>query len=129
MITRRPVFLDLTRIRLPVPGVVSILHRVSGVLMVLALPVFAALFAHALAGPEGFSASAAFLGHPLVWLALVVMAWALLHHLFAGIRYLFIDLGWGVDRPAARKTAWTALSAALVVTVVGATLVAGGVLQ
>jgi succinate dehydrogenase / fumarate reductase cytochrome b subunit len=128
MTTKRPVFLDLTRIRLPVPGVVSILHRISGVLMVLALPVFAALFALALTGPDGFAAAAGFVGHPLIKLGLLVMAWALLHHLFAGLRYLVIDLGWGVDRPTARKTAWTALSAALVVTVAGAAVVAGGLL-
>jgi succinate dehydrogenase / fumarate reductase cytochrome b subunit len=128
MTTNRPVFLDLTRIKLPLPGVVSILHRVSGVLMVLALPVFAALFARALSGPEAFAATAAFVGQPLIKLVLLVMAWALLHHLFAGIRYLVIDLGWGVDRPTARKTAWTALSAALVVTLVGATVIGGGLL-
>jgi len=119
MTTNRPVFLDLWRIRLPVPGVVSILHRVSGVLMVLSIPVFVTLFAQALSSPEGFAAAAAFVGHPLVRLVLLVMAWALLHHLFAGIRYLVIDLGWGVDRPTARKTAWTALGAALFVTLVG----------
>jgi succinate dehydrogenase / fumarate reductase cytochrome b subunit len=118
----RPVFLELWRIRLPVPGVVSILHRISGVLMVLSIPVFTALFAQALSGPEGFAASAAFLVHPLVQLALLVLAWGLVHHLFAGIRYLVIDLGWGVDRLAARRTAWTALYAALAVTLV----VAGG---
>jgi succinate dehydrogenase / fumarate reductase cytochrome b subunit len=105
-----------------VGGVVSILHRISGVLMVLSIPVLAWLFAQALAGPEGFSASAAFLGHPLVRLGLLVMAWALLHHLIAGVRYLVIDLGIGLDRPTARGTAWTALMAALALTLV----VAGG---
>jgi succinate dehydrogenase / fumarate reductase cytochrome b subunit len=122
MIRSRPVFLDLWRIHLPVGGVVSILHRISGVLMVLSIPVLAWLFAQALAGPEGFSASAAFLGHPLVRLGLLVMAWALLHHLIAGVRYLVIDLGIGLDRPTARGTAWTALMAALALTLV----VAGG---
>jgi succinate dehydrogenase / fumarate reductase cytochrome b subunit len=118
MTTNRPVFLDLWRIRLPVPGVVSILHRVSGVLMVLSIPVFTALFAQALSSPDGFAAAAAFVGNPLVKLVLLVMAWALLHHLFAGIRYLVIDLGWGVDRPTARKTAWSVLGGALFVTIV-----------
>ncbi|MGD2020201.1 MAG: succinate dehydrogenase, cytochrome b556 subunit [Thiohalocapsa sp.] len=124
MTTSRPVFLELWRIHLPVPAVVSILHRISGVLMVLSIPVFAWLFAQALASPAGFAASAAFLGHPLVQVGLLVMAWALLHHLIAGIRYLVIDLGIGVDRPTARATAWTALTAALALTVV----VAGGML-
>jgi succinate dehydrogenase / fumarate reductase cytochrome b subunit len=124
MTTNRPVFLELWRIRLPVPAVVSILHRVSGVLMVLSIPVFAWLFAQALAGPEGFAATAAFLDHPLVRLALLVLVWALLHHLIAGVRYLLIDLDIGVDRPAARRSAWTALAAALALTL----LVAGGML-
>jgi succinate dehydrogenase / fumarate reductase cytochrome b subunit len=124
MTTNRPVFLELWRIRLPVPAVVSILHRISGVLMVLAVPVFAWLFAQAIADPAGFAATAAFLHYPLTQLALLVMAWALLHHLIAGVRYLLIDLGIGVDRPTARRSAWTALGAALAVTLV----VAGGML-
>jgi succinate dehydrogenase / fumarate reductase cytochrome b subunit len=124
MTTNRPVFLELWRIRLPVSAVVSILHRISGVLMVLSIPVFAWLFAQALASPEGFAASAGFLGNPLVRLVLLVLAWALLHHLIAGVRYLLIDLGIGVDRPTARRSAWTALASALAVTLV----VAGGML-
>lgn len=119
MTTNRPVFLELWRIKLPVPGIVSILHRISGVLMVLAIPVSTALFAQALSGADGFAATAAFVGHPLVKLVLLVLGWAILHHLFAGIRYLVIDFGWGVDLPTARKTAWTTLSAALLLTVVG----------
>ena len=119
MTTKRPVFLEIWRVNLPIPGMVSILHRLSGVLRVLAIPVFTALFAQALSGPDGFAAAAAFVGHPLIKLMLLLLGWALLHHLFAGIRYLVIDFGWGVDLPTARKTAWTALSAALLVTIVG----------
>ena len=119
MTTNRPVFLEIWRVKLPIPGLVSILHRVSGVLMVLSIPVLTALFAQALSGPDGFAAAAAFVGPPLIKLTLLLLGWALLHHLFAGIRYLIIDFGWGVDLPTARKTAWAALSAALLVTIVG----------
>ena len=123
MATTRPVFLELWRIRLPLPGIVSILHRVSGVLLVLAIPVLTSLFAAALSGPEGFAAAASMVGSPLFKLLLLLLGWALLHHLFAGLRYLAIDLGWGVDRNPARKSAWTALIAALVVTLIfGGTL-------
>jgi succinate dehydrogenase / fumarate reductase cytochrome b subunit len=121
MTTNRPVFLDLWRIKLPISGVVSILHRVSGVLMVLSIPIFTVLFARAVSGPQGFAAVAAFLDHALVRLALLVMAWAVLHHLLAGIRYLIIDLGIGVDRPTARKSAFSVVGAA-----VGLALVVGG---
>lgn len=120
MVKSRPVFLELWRIRLPIPGVVSILHRLSGVLMVIAIPVFAALFANALSGSTGFDSAAALASNPLGQLALLVLGWSLLHHLLAGIRYLALDLGWGLDRPTARKTAWTALYSALALTLVGA---------
>lgn len=105
----RPVFLDLWQIKLPLPGVVSILHRVSGVLMVLSIPVVAVLFHQALSGSEGFAASAAFLDSWVIKAVLLVLAWSLLHHLLAGIRHLFLDIGLGLDRPVARKTAWTVL--------------------
>lgn len=120
MVKSRPVFLELWRIRLPIPGVVSILHRLSGVLMVIAIPVFAALFANALSGSTGFDSAATLANSPLGQLALLVLGWSLLHHLLAGIRYLALDLGWGLDRPTARKTAWTALYSALALTLVAA---------
>lgn len=119
MQTARPVFLDLWRIRLPWPALVSILHRVSGVMLVLAIPVVAILFATALSGPEGFAAVAGFLGNPLIRLGLLLMIWALLHHLLAGLRFLAIDLGIGVDKPMAGKTARYALYGALGLTVIG----------
>jgi succinate dehydrogenase / fumarate reductase cytochrome b subunit len=122
----RPVFLEIWRIRLPLPGVVSILHRVSGVLMVLAIPVGAMLLHQALSGPEGFAASVAFLGHPLVRLGLLGLLWGLLHHLFAGLRFLVLDLGIGVDRGPARQSAWTALIAGIVATLAILVLGNGG---
>lgn len=119
MQTTRPVFLDLWRIKLPIPGVVSILHRISGVLMVLAIPLAAVFLHQALSGPAGFEQVAGILDFWLVRLILLVLAWSLLHHLCAGIRYLLLDLGLGLDRPAARQSAWTALIAAIVVLVIG----------
>jgi succinate dehydrogenase / fumarate reductase, cytochrome b subunit len=110
---KRPVFLDLWRIRLPMAGVVSILHRVSGVLMVLTIPVAAVQFHQALSGPAGFAASVGFLGQTWVKLALLVLVWGLLHHLLAGVRHLLLDIGYGLNREAARRSAWVTLLASL----------------
>lgn len=115
MQSTRPVFLDLWRIRLPATGYVSILHRISGVLMVLAIPVGAILLDQAVSGPEGFAASAAFLQNIFVRLALLALAWSILHHLFAGIRYLLLDLRIGLDRASSRLGAWVVMVAAVVV--------------
>ena len=122
--THRPVFLDLRQIRLPVTGWVSILHRISGVLLVLAIPYGAQLLDRSLRGPESFAEVAALLGSPFVQLMLLVLAWAFLHHLIAGIRFLMLDIDVGIQRSAARKSAGTAIAAALVLTA----LVAGGML-
>lgn len=126
MQTSRPVFLDLWHIKLPLPGVVSILHRVSGVLMVLSIPVAAILFDQALSGPKGFAATAAFLDLWPIKLALLVLIWGLLHHLLAGIRHLTLDIGVGLDRPVARKTAWAVLVGAPVLLVLVLVLAFGG---
>jgi succinate dehydrogenase / fumarate reductase, cytochrome b subunit len=130
MQSTRPVFLDLWRIRLPATGYVSILHRVSGVLMVLSIPLGAYLFNQAVAGPEGFAATAAFFDHWIVRLGLLALAWSLIHHLFAGVRYLLLDLRVGLERSASRATAWAVIVGAVVV--IGAALalgIGGGVLK
>ncbi|AGA89322.1 succinate dehydrogenase, cytochrome b556 subunit [Thioflavicoccus mobilis 8321] len=123
MSAKRPVFLDLWRIKLPATGIVSILHRFSGLLMVVTVPVAAALLALSLSGADGFARAVAILDHWLAKTALVLLAWALAHHLFAGIRLLLLDIGIGLDRPVARASAWTSTAAAL-----AAVLIGGGVI-
>lgn len=120
----RPVFLDLWRIKLPIPALVSILHRVSGVLMILSIPVVAILFHQAVSGEQGFAATAAILGAWPAKAILLLLVWSLLHHLIAGLRFLALDLGLGLERSMARRTAWTALIAALVLLI--AVLALGG---
>lgn len=112
----RPVFLDLWRIRLPLPALVSILHRIAGVMLLLALPLCAVLLDWALRDAQGFAAVATLLGHPLFQPFALLLLWALLHHLFAGARLLLLDLGWGLARGEARRSARLTLLAALALT-------------
>jgi succinate dehydrogenase / fumarate reductase cytochrome b subunit len=119
---KRPVFLELWRIKLPAMGLASILHRASGILMVLAIPLGAHLFHQSLSGPEGFAATTATLSTWPMRLLLLGLAWALLHHLFAGIRYLALDLGMGLEREAARRSAQIVIGGAVAVLVLGVLL-------
>ncbi len=105
-IHHRPVFLDLRLIRLPLPGVLSILHRISGLLLVVALPLLIGLLTQALASPADFAATAAVFDHALVKLWLLLVLWSFFHHLLAGGRHLLLDLGLFVERSAARRSAW-----------------------
>ena len=105
-ITDRPTFLNLLQIHLPVTALLSIAHRLTGVLLVLSIPAQIWLLDLSLAGPEGHARAAALLHQPGMRLALLFGLWALIHHLLAGLRFLAIDLDWGASLPTARGTAW-----------------------
>lgn len=91
--------------RLPLPGIVSIMHRISGALLFLALPALLWLFELSLRSEIGYSKLSALASHWLIKLAFVVLAWAFFHHLVAGLRYLLLDLDIGVDKQPARTSA------------------------
>ncbi len=113
----RPKYLSLTallfEIRLPLPGWISILHRVSGLLLFLATVWALFMFDRSLASAEDFEAVRRYLGLPLVKLSLLALTWAFLHHLCAGIRFLALDLDLGTGRERARLTSWLVLAASL----------------
>jgi succinate dehydrogenase / fumarate reductase cytochrome b subunit len=105
----RPKHLNLFQIRQPVPAVVSILHRISGAVLFLFLWLFLAGLDRSLAGADAFDGLKANFGHPLVKLLALGFLWAYLHHAFAGIRHLGLDLRLGIDLPKARATAYAVL--------------------
>lgn len=104
----RPVFLHLLRIRFPISAWISILHRATGVVLVLLIPFAIALLDYSL-GDEGFAVSRRFIETWWVRLGLLGLLWALLHHLVVGIRHLLLDLEWGIDKPMMLRTAWWSL--------------------
>jgi len=107
---------DLIRYRLPVPGVVSILHRVSGLLLFLLLPLLLWLFDLSLSSDRSFDRLMTFCQGTLARLVLLALGWALLHHVLAGVRYLLLDLHVGVDKPAARRSSWIVFAVSLPLT-------------
>jgi succinate dehydrogenase / fumarate reductase, cytochrome b subunit len=117
----RPKYLSLPallfEIRLPVPGWVSILHRISGALLFFP---FAAWLLYmldtSLHSEQGFQSVRDYLELPLVKLGMLVFIWSYCHHFCAGIRYLFLDLDKGVDLRTARLTSWIVIVAGLALT-------------
>jgi succinate dehydrogenase / fumarate reductase cytochrome b subunit len=110
----RPFFLDLLAIRLPIGGVVSIMHRASGALLSLVIPFVLYALMLSLRSPDGYARVQQFLSGGLGWLIGLGLLWALLHHLFAGLRHLGFDIGWGEEKQRARLTAKLAMAAAFV---------------
>ena len=111
----RPVFLNLLKIRQPVTAVLSIFHRISGVVMVLSLPGFIYLLSLSLRDQAGFDHVVTLLGSSPVKIAAVGLCWVFAHHLLAGLRFLILDFDIGVERATARRTAWLVHAAAAMV--------------
>src|SRR3569623_799184 len=84
----RPVFLELTRIRMPVNAVVSILHRLSGLLLFAALPFVIYLLSLSLRDEQGYAEVQALFGSAAVKLLGILMGWALAHHFLAVLSFL-----------------------------------------
>lgn len=117
-IKKRPKNLDLTTIRLPLPGKVSILHRVSGIGLFLCFPVMLWLFGASLGSPESFAAFMAIAGMLPVKVILAGLLWAFVHHFCAGIRFLLLDLHVGIEKEAARQSAAVVFAVSIPLTLV-----------
>lgn len=91
-------FTDLPTYRLPLAGLVSILHRVSGAIMFLLMPFIIWMFDNSISSEISFAKfkstfNLGMLGVPGVLWKLVALAliWAYLHHFIAGVRHLWMD--------------------------------------
>ncbi len=109
-----PKFLNLAAIRFPVGAIASILHRISGVVLLIALPLLARTLDASLSGEQGFQAVID--GATRSWFApfLFIGVWALVHHIFAGVRHLVMDMGAGFALPKARASAFVSIAAGFV---------------
>lgn len=117
----RPVYRNIhvsqiVRYRLPLAGLVSILHRISGAVMFLALPPALWVLDESLRSPQSHAAIAQFLSHWLVKLILLGLFWALLHHLVAGLRHLWMDAFHAVSLEQGRRLATITLAVSLAAT-------------
>ena len=114
----RPKYLALNEIRLPLPGIVSILHRISGVGLFLMLPFLLYLLDRSLGSAETFETFSAVVDHPLVKLLLMGLLWAYLHHFCAGIRFLLLDMHKGLELETARMSSKIVLGVSIALTLI-----------
>ena len=121
------LFSDVRTYRLPLAGFISILHRVSGMLMFILLPLVIWLFDTSVSSEISFARfSAAFnvgLGFVPGWfikLVTLALIWAYLHHLAAGVRHLYLDVSHKTTKDFGRQSA-----VATLVFSIGLTLILG----
>jgi succinate dehydrogenase / fumarate reductase cytochrome b subunit len=114
---QRPKHLALHQIKLPLPGIVSILHRVSGLLLFFSLPLLLLMLQYSLTSIETYTQLMDVLATPLIKLMLLGLLWAFLHHFCAGLRYLAIDVHWICDLAQARSSSRVVMVVSLALTV------------
>jgi succinate dehydrogenase / fumarate reductase, cytochrome b subunit len=107
---------ELSNYRLPLAGVVSILHRISGFMMFLLLPFVLYLLELSLRSEISYSYFQGIASQPFVKLVILALVWGYMQHFCAGVRHLFMDLHFGLDKLSARKSAATVLVISLSLT-------------
>jgi succinate dehydrogenase / fumarate reductase, cytochrome b subunit len=109
-------FAQTVHYRLPLAGIVSILHRASGLLMFILLPFVLYLLDKSLTSEISFEYFKGFTSNWFVKLVILALVWAYLHHVGAGIRHLLMDFHIGVDKDSGRKSAVTVFAISLPLT-------------
>ena len=102
---KRPVNLDLATMKFPVMAIVSILHRISGIVLFLLMPVLLYGLDQSLNSAHGFDMMSELLTTTLGKLIILTFAAAFIYHVLAGIRHMLMDMGLGEHLPAGRYTA------------------------
>ncbi|RUO33250.1 succinate dehydrogenase cytochrome b556 subunit [Aliidiomarina soli] len=114
---QRPVNLELNTISFPPSAIASILHRVSGVIMLVTLGFLVWLLAISLSSPEGFEQARAVLANPLLKFVVWGILTALGYHILSGLRHMVMDLGYWEELGSGNLSAKAAIVLAIVLSV------------
>lgn len=107
---------QLVNYRLPLAGLVSILHRISGFLMFLLLPFVLYMLERSITSEISFDYLRGFASNWFVKLIILALSWAYLHHFAAGVRHLFMDMHVGLSKEGSRHSAASVLAISLFLT-------------
>lgn len=120
---QRPVYLNLFQIRLPHGGLLSIVHRITGVLLILAIPVFIYTLQLLNDGAGGYSQALSLMQSFPGKIFSSLIVWVLIQHTLSGVRHLLMDMGFSYDKNIARKTADAAFLLSLLLIILTGVLI------
>lgn len=115
---KRPVNLDLGSLKFPPMAIASILHRISGVVLFLLLPMLLFIFGQSLKSEESFVQLGILLTHPCYKLVLWAFGAAMIYHVLAGMRHLCMDMGFGEHLSTGRRTAILVIVLAVILSII-----------
>lgn len=111
---KRPVNLDLTTIRFPITAIVSITHRISGVILYAGIAVLLWMLQASLQSEASFNELKEVLSNPLIGFIVWGTLAALAYHLVMGVRHMIMDLGYGESLEGGRRGAQLAIVCAVI---------------
>ena len=114
---KRPVNLNLASLKYPPMAIVSILHRISGVVLFLLLPIMLFILGQSIHSEETFIHVKNLLSQPCYKMAVWAFGAAMIYHLLAGIRHLLMDIGLGEHLNAGRNSAILVIILAVILTI------------
>ncbi|KTD14613.1 succinate dehydrogenase, cytochrome b556 subunit [Legionella gratiana] len=114
---KRPINLDLASLKYPPMAIASILHRLSGVVLFLLLPIMLFILGQSIQSEETFIHVKNLLSHPSYKILVWVFGAAMIYHLLAGIRHLLMDMGFGEHLNAGRNSAVLVIVLAAILTI------------
>ena len=98
-------------------AIASILHRISGMALFLLLPIMMLFLSRSLQSQESFDALQLQLTNPYCKLVLWMFSASLIYHILAGFRHVFMDMGFGDQLVAARRSAITVIALSILLTI------------
>ena len=114
----RPVYLNLFKIKQPIGAIASIVHRVSGVLLVLALAPGLYVLERSLTDADVYARLTAWAHSAAGRVVLLAAIWLFTQHLLSGIRAILLDMDIGANLRAARAMAWATFAGSILITVI-----------
>ena len=110
-------FTQLANYRLPIPGIASIVHRVTGIALFVCLLFVLAMLQMSLKSEAGFEAFRSMVwANPVAKIVLIGLLFAIVYHMIAGLRHMVQDTNAWLDLPTARATAFAVFGLSILVT-------------
>jgi succinate dehydrogenase / fumarate reductase, cytochrome b subunit len=110
-------FAELANYRLPIPGIASIVHRITGIALFVCLLFLLAMLQMSLKSEAGFDAFRSIVwANPLAKVVLIGLLFAVVYHMIAGLRHMVQDANMWLDLPSARATAFAVFVISFVLT-------------
>ena len=110
-------FVELANYRLPIPGIASIMHRITGIALFVCLLFLLAMLQMSLKSEAGFEAFRSIVwANAIAKIVLIGLLFAIVYHMIAGLRHMVQDSNAWLDLPSARATAFAAFALSIVVT-------------